>query len=157
MRNTIFLTAATILLAGCNSIHVSPGTMTPAETVYADRGGYTMRRSIKIELERRGYNVVVGKAISNRDWSDGGSDLEIETSRVPNQARYYIKVKERDEKFRPIWCVFNGIWWWNFNVSIADQSTGKELMTWRGRGCADSSMRLLRRTLDKMERQNEQQ
>lgn len=123
----------------------------------ADRGGYTMRRSIKIELERRGYNVVVGKAISNRDWSDGGSDLEIETSRVPNQARYYVKVKERDEKFRPIWCALNGVWWWNFNVSIADQSTGKELMTWRGRGCADSSMRLLRRTLDKMERQNEQQ
>lgn len=131
--------------------------MTPGETIYADRGGYTMRRSIKNELERRGYKVVVGKAVSNREWPDDGTTMELNTVRVPTDARYYVKVNERSEKFRPIWCALNGVWWWNFNVSIADQKTGEELMTWRGRGCADSSMRLLRRTLNKMEKQNEQQ
>lgn len=157
MKHIIFSVAATVLLAGCNSISLKPNTMTKGETVYADRGGFTMRRSIKNELEQRGYKVVVGKALASRDLQYNDIGLEIESYRVPADARYYVKVSERSEKFRPIWCALNGVWWWNFNVSIADQHTGEELMTWRGRGCADSSMRLLRRTLNKMERQNEQQ
>ena len=51
-----------------------------------------------------------------------------------------------------MWCIFNGFWWWNFNVSIADQKTGEELLTWRGRGCANSSVRLLNKILDDMEK-----
>lgn len=157
MKHGLVLVLACGAVAACNSITVKPGTMEPDQKVYTDRGGYTMRRSIKNELERRGYHTVVGRATSNRDWSDGGRELEIESTRVPADARYYVKVRERDEKFRPVWCSLNGFWWWNFNVSIADQETGEELMTWRGRGCADSSMRLLRRTLDKLEKKNEQQ
>lgn len=157
MKNKISFAVAAVLLSACNSITVKPDTMLPGQTVYADRGGYSMRRSIKNELERRGYKVVVGRALSSRDWSSNGVELEIESTRIPADARYYIKVRERDEKFRPVWCVFNGFWWWNFNVSIADQKTGEELMTWRARGCADSSMRLLQRTLDKLEKKNEKQ
>lgn len=148
MKNTIFFAMAAISLAACNSIYTKPGTMHRGEIVYTDRGGYTMRRSIKNELEQRGYKVVVGKAVSARE-------IDIESPRIPANARYYVHVSEREEKFRPVWCAMNGVWWWNFNVSIADQKTGEELMTWRARGCADSSMRLLRRTLDKLEKSNE--
>lgn len=145
-----------VLLTACNSISVKHDTMIPGKIVYADRGGYTMQREIKNELERRGYKVVVGKALKSRAYYNDDSELEIETSSIPANARYYVKVRERREKFRPIWCSLNGFWWWNFNVSIADQQTGTELMTWRGRGCADSSKRLLRQALDTMEKKNEQ-
>lgn len=147
MKNTVLFAGMACILAACNSVSVKPETMITNQTVYADRGGFGMKRSIKDELERRGYNVVVGKAVSARE-------IDIDSPRVPSNARYYVHVSERDEKFRPIWCSLNGIWWWNFNVSIADQKTGEELMTWRGRGCADSSIRLLRRTLDKLEKTN---
>ena len=136
-----------VILTGCNSISIKPGTMQPNTTVYTDRGGFTMRRSIKDELERRGYNVLVGTVQNNKTSADNSEEF----SRVPKNARYFIKVSERSEKFRPIWCIFNGVWWWNFNISVADQKTGTELMTWRGRGCADSSMRLLRLTLNQLE------
>ena len=147
MKNTIFFAGAACLLTACNSISVKPETMITNQTVYADRGGFGMKRSIKNELERRGYKVLVGKAVSARE-------IDIDSPRIPGNARYYVHVSERDEKFRPVWCAFNGVWWWNFSISVADQKTGEELMTWRGRGCADSSMRLLRKTLDKLEREN---
>jgi len=151
MKKTIFYMFMITLLAGCNSITVKPGTMMPGEKVYADRGGFTMRRSIKNELERRGYTVVVGKGLSSREWTEDGTEYDEERVSIPKNVKYYVKVKERHEYLRPIWCALNGFWWWNFNVSVADQETGRELMTWRGRGCADSSMRLLRKSLDKLE------
>ncbi len=151
MKKSLFYIIIGIILAGCNSITVKPGTMQRGEMVYTDRGGFTMRRSIKNELEQRGYTVVVGKAVKSREYYNDDNELEIETATIPSNARYYVKVRERREYIRPIWCALNGFWWWNFNISVADQETGRELMTWRGRGCADSSMRLLRRTLDKLE------
>ena len=41
-----------LLLAGCNSVYVKPESIAPNSTIYADRGGYTMRRVIKEELEK---------------------------------------------------------------------------------------------------------
>ena len=146
-----------LLLSACNSVYVKPDSLQIGTTVYADRGGYSMRKSIKQEMEKRGYKVVVGKAKGSRDFADNSESIEIDYSSVPDNAKYVVKVTERRERFAPIWCVFNGFWWWNFNVSIADQYTGEELMTWRGRGCQNSSLRKLDTILNKMEiKSNEQ-
>jgi len=126
--------------------------MEPGTKVYSERGGYSMERSIKEALEKRGYDVNVGKMRSsyNRNTDDG--TLNVKSSEVPSDIRYVIEVEERKEKFNPFWCPFNGFWWWNFNVSIADQKTGTEIMTWRGRGCANSSIRKLNDILDELEK-----
>ena len=144
--NKIFIFLSMFLmLCGCNSIYVKPGTMEPESKVFATRGGYSMRRSIKQKLEDRGFGVTVGKAT----YIDDGEHFSSERANVPADVKYVVRVIERSEWIAP-WCVFNGFWWWNFNVSIADQKTGEEIMTWRGRGCAKSSMRKLDRVLDKL-------
>ncbi len=137
----------TTLVCGCNSVYIKPHTVQPQTLVHVHSGGYSMRRSIKQRLEERGYTVTVGK---NRKLS-GGDEVDIERYELSPDVKYVIKVSERQETFSPFWCLFNGIWWWNFNVSIANQSTGEELMTWRGRGCANSSLRKLDRILDQLE------
>lgn len=139
---------ACVLLTGCNSMYVKPNTLDKKQTFYADRGGYGMKRSIKERLEDRGYHVVVGTASSVRSFSD--TDVDLQTYNVMN-ANYVVKVNERKETFNPFWCLFNGFWWWNFNVSIADQRTGEEILSWRGRGCANSSLRKLDKLLDELE------
>lgn len=147
---------AIILLSGCNSAYIKPNSMELNSTVYADRGGYTMRRVIKEELERRGHHVVVGIATANEMTDDDTGDIDIDTYTVPSDAQYAIKIKERQERFAPIWCALNGFWWWRFNVSIADQRTGEEIMSWFGYGCANSSVRKLNRLLDTIEIKTEQ-
>lgn len=137
-----------VALAGCNSVHMKPNTMDTGAVVYADRGGYSMRRSVKETLEGRGYTVLVGTVEAN----EMSETIDRDKTKVPTDAKYVIKVSERGEKFRPIWCALNGFWWWNFNMSIADQKTGTEIMTWRARGCANSSIRMLNRILDKLEK-----
>ena len=144
---------ATVMLAGCNSVYVKPNTLDTTEVFYADRGGYSMRRSIKEAMETRGYRVIVGKATANEDVDDGTYSVDIDMNQIPKNVKYIVKVSERRELFRPIRCVFNGFWWWRFNVSIADNKTGQELLGWSGRGCANSSVRLLERILDEMEQQ----
>lgn len=142
-----------LVLSACNYMHVKPDTMEKDVVVFADRGGYSMRRAIKEVLEERGYKVSVGTAKSSSFGTDNsGNDFEIDRTAVPANARYAITVKERSEIFMPIWCFFNGYWWWRFNVSIADQKTGEELLAWSGRGCADSSLRKLDGVLDKLEK-----
>lgn len=152
MRNFLFLVCGLVALGGCNSVYMKPNTLDVNQVFYADRGGYSMRRSVKETMESRGYKVVVGKATSNENMNDGASSIDVDKNIVPNNARYIVKVSERSETFRPVWCALNGFWWWNFNISIADQETGDELLTWRGRGCANSSVRLLNRILDDMEK-----
>ncbi|MBD5400971.1 hypothetical protein HDR61_04510 [bacterium] len=154
MKTAIAMVIVALGLGACNSISVKEKTLEPGSKIYAARGGYTMRRSIKDELERHGHIVLVGKAVLRESYDTDGNEVTSERDKIPGDTRYYVSVRERREKFRPIWCSLNGFWWWNFSVSIADQQTGEELMTWRGRGCADSSMRLLRKTLDKMEKTN---
>lgn len=152
MRNLLYLCCGAIMLTACNSVYMKPNTLDTSEVFYADRGGYSMRRSVKEAMESRGYNVIVGKAKTSKEWTDAEGDSELDTTNIPNNTKYVIKAKERREVFRPFWCALNGFWWWNFNVSIADQETGEELLTWRGRGCANSSIRLLNRILDDMEK-----
>ena len=139
-------------LCACNSVYMKPNSLDAGHVVYADRGGYFMRRSIKETMENRGYRVVVGRATVNENATDESISVDIDKNIIPFDVKYVIKVNERNEKFRPIWCVFNGFWWWNFNVSIANQETGDEIVSWRGRGCANSSVRLLNRILDKVEK-----
>ena len=143
-----------LALTACNSIYIKPGaTLDKSQTFFADRGGYAMQRSIKEKMEERGYKVVVGKAKSNRSINANSADwekLDMDITDIMN-TRYVVKVAERREFFGWFWCPFNGFWWWNFNVSIADQKTGEELMTWRGRGCANSSLRKLDSVLDELE------
>ena len=152
MKNLFCMFVVAGGLCACNSVYMKPNTLDTDEVFYADRGGYSMRRSVKESMESRGYKVVVGKATSNENMNDGASSIDVDKNIVPNNARYIVKVSERSEKFRPVWCALNGFWWWNFNISIADKETGDELLTWRGRGCANSSVRLLNRILDDMEK-----
>ena len=126
--------------------------MDKTAVVYAQRGGYGMKRSIKEALEQRGYHVIVGKLKNNTNLGGEDFDGDIERNEIPRNARYVIKTSERKEKFNPFWCPLNGFWWWNFNVSIADQKTGTEIMSWRGRGCAKSSIRKLNAILDELEK-----
>ena len=60
-----------------------------------------------------------------------------------------MRFSVNSERFRPIWCVFNGFWWWRFYVSIVEQQTGDEILTWTGRGCANSTIRKMENILDK--------
>lgn len=150
----IFYTSMVLLLmlGGCNSVYFKPHSLDTTQTFYARRGGYSMRRSVKEQMNERGYRVIVGKATNTTEFDDNSTGIELETDTVPKQAKYIVHVREREEKLRPVWCMFNGFWWWNFSISIADQQTGAELLTWRGRGCANSSLRLLDRILDEMEK-----
>lgn len=147
----LFLLGAVLSLAACNSVYYKPNSVDTTQVFYADRGGFSMKRSIKNLMRHRGYTVVVGAAESSRGITSDSTSIEIDSAVVPDDARYIIKVSERREKFNPIWCLFNGFWWWNFNVSIADQKTGEEIMLWRGRMCQNSAMRILDDTLNKME------
>lgn len=142
---------ALFTMTACNSIYYTPNSLDINQTFYADRGGYGMKRSIKDKMRERGYNIVVGTNATSHD-VDG--DMEWDSADIPDDTRYRVKVSERREKFNPFWCLFNGFWWWNFNVSIADQDTGTELMTWRGRACQNSALRMLDNILDDMEVKN---
>lgn len=153
MRLFISLFVAMCALTACNSVYVQPNSLDKDALFFAQRGGYTMRRSVKEAMQERGYNVVVGTADTSKHFDDGDeSNIDIDTDVVPKNAKYIVRTYERKDFIRPVWCMFNGFWWWNFNVSIADQETGHEIMTWRGRGCANSSIRKLNKILDKMEK-----
>ena len=133
-----------LFLTACNSVYMKPNTMEPGAKVYASRGGYSMSRSIKEELEKHGFKVTVGTL-------SGESSVDIDKFEMPKNTRYIVRVNEHEESFMPCWCVFNGFWWWRFNVSIANQKTGDEILSWRGRGCQNSSLRKLNRILDELE------
>jgi len=143
----IILIALCFTITGCNSIYLKPGTLDKTQLVYAARGGYSMQRSVKQIMSERGYKVHVGVLRNEQNFDDGN----IQTFTVPAKAKYVVYVKERSEFLRPIWCMFNGFWWWNFNASIIDRSNGEEILSWRGRGCQNSSLRKLNDILDKLE------
>ena len=139
------------ILTACNSVYFQPASLDTSQTFYADRGGYGMRKSIKQKMDERGYKVIVGTATASRDATTNSENIEIDSAVIPDNVRYIVKVSERREKFNPFWCLFNGFWWWNFNVSVADQETGTELLAWRGRACQNSALRMLDDILDEME------
>lgn len=139
-----------LVLCGCNSIYMKPHTLDTTQTVFALPGGYSMRRSIKQTMDERGYKLDVG--VMKRTNNTETFDEDVQTFDIPHKVRYIVNVKERKEFLRPIWCAFNGFWWWNFSVSIMDKSTHQEIMSWRGRGCQNSSIRKLNTILDELEK-----
>ena len=147
MRKIIFVLLG-FILCGCNSVYLKPHTLDTNATIYALRGGYSMQRSIKQAMEMRGYKVNVGTLRTERQ----SYDIDFQTFDVPHNVKYIVYVKERQEILRPIWCALNGFWWWNFNASITEKKTGNEIMSWRGRGCQNSSLRKLNAILDELEK-----
>ena len=151
MQKTCLLFLISCLLCGCNSMYIKPGTLDYTQPIYSVAGGYSMKRSIKERMEQRGYNVQVGKQTVSRTLGDvGGGAIDLNEYKMEN-VRYVINVNERTERLFTPWCILNGFSWWNFNVSIADQQTGEEIFTWRGRGCQNSSLRKLDDALDELE------
>ena len=142
---------ATLILTGCNSVYLKPGTLDKGATLYSTRGGYTMRPAVKQAMTERGYVIKIGKIKDTSDILETNG-LDGEIAEIPSDARYLLKVSENSEKFRPIFCAFNGFWWWRFYVSIVDQESKEEILTWTGRGCANSSVRLMNKILDDLEK-----
>ncbi|MBO4745789.1 MAG: hypothetical protein J5613_01820 [Alphaproteobacteria bacterium] len=134
-------------LTACNSVYMHPGTMEPGTVVHAKYGGYSMKRAVKEALEKRGYDVRVGKLRKVY-----GDDNDKESLELPGNTKYVVRVSERKELFMPYWCLFNGFWWWRFSVSVTDQHDGKEILSWRGRGCQNSSLRKLDDILNELEK-----
>lgn len=130
-------------LTACNSVYVKPNSLNPDQKIFVPRGGYSMKRSVKLAMQNRDYNIYNGHLTR--------ISLSSESYELPSSVKYAVRVDERSEIFRPIWCMFNGFWWWNFNVSIVEQKTGTEILSWRGRGCQNSSLRKLDELLDTME------
>ena len=149
-KKSVFILILGILTA-CNHVHMKPGTLDKSYDIYTTRGGYNMRQATKEHLEQRGYNIKIGKVKSTNNIIE--SDLgDYERFAIPTDAKYLMTVSERAEKFRPVWCVLNGFWWWNFNLSVVNQQTAEEILAWTGRGCANSTLRKLDRILDKLEK-----
>ena len=130
-------------LTACNSIYVKPNSLDPDQKIFVPRGGFSMQRSIKLAMQTRNYDIYNGRLTRISKSS--------ESYEFPSSVKYSVRVDERSEIFRPIWCMFNGFWWWNFNVSIVEQKSGTEMLSWRGRGCQNSSLRKLDALLDTME------
>lgn len=130
-------------LTACNSVYVKPNSLNPDQKIFVPRGGYSMKRSVKLAMQNRDYNIYNGHLTR--------ISLSSESYELPSSVKYAVRVDERSEIFRPIWCMFNGFWWWNFNVSIVEQKTGTEILSWRGRGCQNSSLRKLDELLNTME------
>lgn len=136
-----------LILTACNSVYLTPNSLDTSALIYTPRGGFTIQRSIKQVMDERGYkthNGVLRKVHENND-----SDREV--YEISHGVRYSIRVNERKEILRPVWCIFNGFWWWNFEISISDRKIGKEILSWRGRGCQNSSISKLNDILDQLE------
>ena len=151
-RGVFVLQVAEDNAAGVGGVILGLGKLKPAYTksngyrYYSEDSilSYTQERKTKKDLHVIGY-----ARVSSKKQSD---DLDMQTYEIPNNAKYVVYVKERKEFLRPIWCVFNGFWWWNFNASITEKKTGNEIMSWRGRGCQNSSIRKLNAILDELEK-----
>jgi len=153
----LFLSAG--VLAACNMINIKPGTMERHETIMANRGGYDMQMAVKPELEKMGYKVIVGKMTGEIAL---GSEHEMASSN-PMGARYVLRVWEKVsvassptaslmQAGENILCLFSGIDWWAFNMSIADQKTGEELLSWSGQGCKHGMLRKFRKLVKQLEK-----
>ena len=151
MHIRLALLLPVLFLTACNHVHMKPGTLDKSQDMYTTRGGYNMRMATKEHMEQRGYNIKIGK-IENTNNVIETDLVDFERFSVPADAQYMLRLCERNEKFRPIWCALNGFWWWNFNMSIVDQQSGNEILNWTGRGCANSTLRKLDRILDKLEK-----
>lgn len=140
-----------IAMTACNTVYMVPESLDTTQRILVAHGGLNMRNAAKQEMRDRGYDVVVAKAKTlGMDYA-GGDFVEFDTYEVPSDVKYAVHVRERYDTFSPVWCVFNGFWWWRFNLFVTDLETGEEIANWAGHGCANSSVRKLRQILDAME------
>lgn len=135
------------LVSGCNSIYLKPNTLDTSQLIYTPRGGESMQRSLKEVFDKRGYKTHVGKLSSVHE----GTSTDWEVYSQSKDVRYSVIINEKSTILRPIWCAFNGFWWWRFSLAISDRKTGTEILSWRGRGCQNSSLRKLNKILDELE------
>lgn len=149
MRKILCLISV-FLISACNSVYMKPGTLDTSKQIFAVRGGFGMKRIIKEEMEKRNYDVIVGRSVRMTDVVDVDEFYNNDPKDKSIKAKYVVRVQEKQELFMP-WCIFNGFWWWRFSVSIADQQEGKEILSWRGRGCQNSSINKLNDILDELE------
>ncbi|MFQ6739616.1 MAG: hypothetical protein ACLRFJ_03040 [Alphaproteobacteria bacterium] len=149
-----------VALSACNTVAVKPHSLNTNDKIYIDTNGETMRYYMKEEMTKRGYNVTVGQktTVQNSTLNDhGDKDGRVSTTTL-NGARYVATVNEYDvgDYMRilgrfPV-CVFNGWKWVDFNVSIADNKTGEEILYWSGMGCKNNVKNHLKEILDKLEK-----
>ena len=149
---TAFLLSA-ISLSACNSVYLKPNTLDASQVFYVGSGGNLMQLGSKEHMEERGYKLTVGhKRTSVKTTYSTSENVDSIISNADiGKARYIVDISETTNKFRPFWCSLNGFWWTRFNMSIADNVTGQELLHWAGRGCVNSSVRKLDKILDKLE------
>ncbi len=154
MNKFLKLIPILIPLTACNSVYLKPNTMDTSQVFYFDQGGSQIRLGAKELMEKRGYNITIGhkRSSAGTSYITPEGEASIISSSDIGRARYIVYITESAPKFRPVWCALNGFWWWKFNVSIADNVTGQEILNWAGRGCANSSIRMLNRILDKLEK-----
>lgn len=149
-----------LTLGACNTIDMKPHSLDSTKKVYVDTNGETMRYYLKDEMEKRGYQVTVGHKHTVQNTTanfSGDKEGHILTSDIGN-ARYVATVNEYDVgqymnilgRF-PV-CVFNGWKWVDFNVSIADNETGEEILYWSGMGCKETVKSNLIDVLDKLQK-----
>ena len=108
MFRTIIILSIILPLAACNSVYVKPNSLDTSQKIYVPVGGYSMKRSIKLAMQNRGYNIRTGALIKTHDTADDSNDFDLETYQIPSGTKYSVRVRERSEIFRPIWCIFNG-------------------------------------------------
>ncbi|MDR1207149.1 MAG: hypothetical protein LBK26_01930, partial [Rickettsiales bacterium] len=80
-----------LAIAACNHARIKPGTMDKNETVYALRGGYSMKHAIKENLEKRGFVVKVGKSKTSKSIDTDLGELEnidFDTDAIPAGTKY---------------------------------------------------------------------
>lgn len=137
-----------MLLTSCTNLMIKPDSINPRNrTIYTQRGGDGMLYRAKTILADRGWDLKVGKAKGDIN-SDG---LDIESVKIDSNTHYYMKVKRYKLWFVPLYCMFNGGEFWVYNVSIANNQTGEELLIWDDYGCADSSAKRFNELLDILE------
>ncbi|MBQ0013491.1 MAG: hypothetical protein KBS86_02915 [Proteobacteria bacterium] len=147
-----------VALTACNTVAIKPHSLNTNEKIYVDTNGETMRYYLKEELTKRGYNVTVGKKTSVQTTTtniQGDKDGRVSTVELDG-ARYVATINEYDvgDYMRilgrfPV-CVFNGWKWVDFNVSIADNQTGEEILYWSGMGCKGTVKSDLSQVLDQL-------
>ena len=146
MRRVLFAVLC-FLLCGCNSVYLKPNTLDTNKLIYTPRGGETIKRSLKEVFDERGYKTHVGKLTSVHEGISSDSEIYSQSKNI----RYSVIIDEKTSVLRPVWCIFNGFWWWRFSLAISDRKTGTEILSWRGCGCANSSIRKLNDILDELE------
>ncbi|MDR0319430.1 MAG: hypothetical protein LBH81_01685 [Rickettsiales bacterium] len=134
-----------LALSACSSVIIKPGTLDKKESVLVEQGGFSMKHAVKHSLEERGYDVRLGRLIRKGGDDDGYGN------KIDFNSRYIVKVSERDRSFSPVLCFAGGFYWWNFSMSVWDNITEKEILSWTARGCANTMLRKLDRYLDELE------